>query len=268
MKFSIPFLITLVSFLLISCHKKQESNTLKVGVMSGRESDLINLVAQIAQEKYGIKVEVVTFSDYAIPNTALNDGSIDLNVFQHKPYLEAQVKDRGYPLVAVGKTFIFPIAGYSQKIKNLSELKDHSKIAIPNDPSNQARALLLLQKQGLIVLKEGGTGTATRADIISNPKNLSIIELDAAQLPRSLVDVDIAVINTGYASEVNLLPIRDGLFIEEKDSPYVNLIVARENNQDSKLVKDFVKAYQSPAVMEEAQKLFPGSVIQGWEDRP
>jgi D-methionine transport system substrate-binding protein len=232
--------------------------------MAGRESDLINLVAKIAQEKYGIKVEVVTFSDYAIPNTALNDGSIDLNVFQHQPYLEAQIKNRSYPLVAVGKTFIFPIAGYSQKIHHLSEIKDHSKIAIPNDPSNLARALLLLQKQGLITLKEGGTGTSTTVDVISNTKNLSIIELDAAQLPRSLQDVDIAVINTGYASEINLMPTRDGLFIEEKDSPYVNLIVARENNQDSKLVKDFVKAYQSPEVLEEAQKLFPGSVIQGW----
>jgi D-methionine transport system substrate-binding protein len=264
MKFSISLLITLATVLLTSCHKKQENNTLKVGVMAGRESDLINLVAQIAQEKYGIKVEVVVFSDYAIPNTALNDGSIDLNVFQHKPYLDAQVKDRSYPLVVVGKTFVFPIAGYSQKIKSLSELQDHSKIAIPNDPSNLARALLLLQKQGLITLKEGAAGTATQTDIISNPKNLSIIELDAAQLPRSLQDVDVAVINTGYAAEINLLPTRDGLFVEEKDSPYVNLIVARENNKDSKLVKDFVKAYQSAEVLEKAQELFPGSVIQGW----
>ena len=264
MKFSIPFLVTLATLLLASCHKKQDDNTLKVGVMAGRESDLINLVAQIAKEKYGINVEVVTFSDYAIPNTALNEGSLDLNVFQHKPYLDAQIKDRGYPLTVVGKTFIFPVAGYSQKIKNLSELKNNSKIAIPNDPSNLARALLLLQKQGLITLKEGATGCATTADIISNPKNLSIIELDAAQLPRSLQDVDIAVINTGYAAEINLMPTRDGLFVEEKDSPYVNLIVARENNKDSKLVKDFVKAYESPEVLEKAKELFPGSVIQGW----
>ncbi|MFZ4116363.1 MAG: methionine ABC transporter substrate-binding lipoprotein MetQ [Chthoniobacterales bacterium] len=264
MKISLPFLIALAALLLTSCHKKQENNTLKVGVMAGRESELINLVARIAKEKYGINVEIVTFSDYAIPNTALNDGSIDLNAFQHKPYLDAQIRDRGYPLAVVGKTFIFPIAGYSQKIKNLSELQDHSKIAIPNDPSNMARALLLLQKQGLITLKEGAAGSATQADIISNPKNLSIIELDAAQLPRALQDVDVAVINTGYAAEINLLPMRDGLFVEEKDSPYVNLIVARENNKDSKLVKDFVKAYQSAEVLEKAQELLPGNVIQGW----
>lgn len=264
MKFSITFLMTLATLMLASCHKKQESNTLKVGVMAGRESELINLVAQIAQEKYGIKVDVITFSDYAIPNTALNDGSIDLNIFQHKPYLDAQIKDRGYPLVVVGKTFIFPVAGYSQKIKQLSELQDHAKIAIPNDPSNQARALLLLQKQGLITLKEGANGTATATDILNNPKNLSFIELDAAQLPRSLQDVEIAVINTGYASEINLMPTRDGLFVEEKDSPYVNLIVAREDNKDSKLIQDFVKAYQSAEVLEKANELFPGSVIQGW----
>lgn len=262
MKLLTTLLIALV--LLTSCYKKQDNNTLKVGVMAGRESDLIELVARIAKEKYGLNVEIVHFSDYAIPNTALNDGSIDLNVFQHKPYLDAQIKDRGYPLVIVGKTFVFPIAGYSQRIKNLSELKDHSTIAIPNDPSNLARALLLLQQQGLITLKDGPAATVTKADIISNPKNLSIIELDAAQLPRSLQDVDIAVINTGYAAEINLMPTHDGLFVEGKDSPYVNLIVARENNKDSKSVKDFVKAYQSAEVVEEAQRLFPGSVIQGW----
>lgn len=264
MKFSLSLLLVLIVLVFTSCHKKQESSTLKVGVMIGRESDLINLVAQIAQEKYGIKVKIVTFSDYSIPNRALQDGSIDLNVFQHKPYLDAQVKDLGCQLVSVGKTFIFPIAGYSQKIKTLSELHEHAKIAVPNDPSNLARALLLLQKQGLITLRSNGSSLSTPADITNNPKHLSIIELDAAQLPRALEDVDIAVINTGYAAEINLLPIRDGLFMEEKDSPYVNLIVARENNKETQQVQDFVHACQSPEVLKEAEKLFPGSIIQGW----
>ncbi len=260
----LPLLILLAILLLSSCQRKKESNTLRVGVMAGRESDLINLVAKIAKEKYGVNVEVVTFSDYAIPNTALNDGSIDLNAFEHEPYLQAQIKDRGYHLAIVGKTFVFPIAGYSKKIHHLNELQDHSKVAIPNDPSNMARALLLLQKQGLITLKPGVGTRATPANIIENPKNLSIIELDAAQLPRSLEDVDLAIINTGYAAEINLLPSRDGLFVEEKDSPYVNIIVAREGEKDSTLIKNFVKAYQSPEVFEKAKELLPGSVIQGW----
>jgi D-methionine transport system substrate-binding protein len=220
--------------------------------------------AKIAHEKYGITVETVTFSDYATPNIALNDGSIDLNVFQHRPYLEAQVKDRGYHLVPVGNTFIFPLAGYSKKIGELDRLAEGSKIALPNDPTNLGRALLLLQKKGLITLKANVGLTATTLDIVENPKKFQFIELEAAQLPRSLEDVDLAIINTTYASQIDLLPTRDGLLVEEKDSPYVNVIVAREENKNRKEVQDFVKAYQSAEVLKQANTLFTGAVIQGW----
>lgn len=248
-----------------SCHpKKTEDHVLKVGVISGRESELMETAAKIAKEKYGLNVKILTFSDYATPNIALNDGSIDVNVFQHKPYLDAQIKDRGYHLVAAGNTFVFPLAGYSKKIQQLKQLPDGAKIALPNDPTNLGRALLLLQKQGLIKLKENVGLTGTPLDIIENPKQLHFVELEAAQLPRSLEDVDVAIINTTYASQISLLPTRDGLFVEEKDSPYVNIIVAREENQNRKEVQEFIKSYQSAEVLEQAQHLFEGSVIQGW----
>lgn len=247
-----------------ACQRKKEDHTLKVGVISGRESELMETAAKIAKEKYDLTVQIITFSDYTTPNIALNDGSIDVNVFQHKPYLDSQIKDHAYHLASIGNTFVFPLAGYSQKIKQLDQLPDGAKIALPNDPTNLGRALLLLQKQGLITLKENVGLTATPLDIVNNPKHLQFIELEAAQLPRSLEDVEIAIINTTYATQINLLPTRDGLFVEEKDSPYVNVIVAREDNKDEKSVKEFVKAYQSAEVLEQAQKLFEGSVIQGW----
>ncbi len=264
MKSLFYFTILLFTLFFTSCQRKAEDHALKVGVISGRESELMETAAKIAQEKYGLHVQIVTFSDYTTPNIALNDGSIDLNVFQHKPYLDAQIKDRGYHLVPAGNTFVFPLAGYSKKITQLNQLPDGAKIALPNDPTNLGRALLLLQKQGFITLKENVGLTGTTLDIVANPKNLQFIELAAAQLPRSLEDVDVAIINTTYASQINLLPTRDGLFVEEKDSPYVNIIVAREENQNRKEVQEFVKAYQSAEVLEQAQKLFEGSVIQGW----
>ena len=256
--------LLLLTVAFTSCQRKKEDHVLKVGVISGRESDLMETAAKIAKEKYGLTVQIVTFSDYTTPNIALNDGSIDLNVFQHKPYLDAQIKDRGYHLASVGNTFVFPLAGYSQKIKQMNQLPDGAKIALPNDPTNLGRVLLLLQKQGLITLKENVGLTGTPLDITNNPKHLQFIELEAAQLPRSLEDVDVAVINTTYATQINLLPARDGLFVEEKDSPYVNVIVAREDNKNEKSVQEFVKAYQSAEVFNKANELFEGAVIQGW----
>lgn len=257
-------IISLPTMAFTSCQRKKEDHVLKVGVISGRESELMETAAKIAKEKYGLTVQIITFSDYTTPNIALNDGSIDLNVFQHKPYLDAQIKDRGYHLAPVGNTFVFPLAGYSKKIKQLNQLPDGAKVALPNDPTNLGRALLLLQKQGLITLKENIGLTGTPLDIVNNPKHLQFIELEAAQLPRSLEDVDLAVINTTYATQINLIPTRDGLFVEEKDSPYVNIIVAREDNQNGKSVQEFVKAYQSAEVLNKANELFEGAVIQGW----
>ncbi|HAF51532.1 MAG TPA: methionine ABC transporter substrate-binding protein MetQ, partial [Leclercia adecarboxylata] len=215
---------------------------------------------------YGLDVELVTFNDYVLPNEALSKGDIDANAFQHKPYLDQQIKDRGYKLVAAGNTFVYPIAGYSKKIKSLEELQDGSQVAVPNDPTNLGRSLLLLQKVGLITLKDGVGLLPTVLDVTGNPKNLKIVELEAPQLPRSLDDAQIAlaVINTTYASQINLTPAKDGIFVEDKDSPYVNLIVTREDNKDAENVKKFVQAYQSDEVYQEANKVFNGGAVKGW----
>jgi D-methionine transport system substrate-binding protein len=253
----------IIGVALTGCGEKKD-NHLKVGAIAGAETQVAEEAAKIAKEKFGLEVEIVQFSDFATPNVALNDGSIDVNAFQHKPYLDSQIKDRGFKLVAVGNTFVYPIAGYSKKIKAVSELKEGSQIAVPNDPTNLGRSLLLLQKQGLLKLKDGAGLSATVLDIAENPKKVKIVELDAAQLPRALEDVDLAIINTVYASQVNLQPTRDGLFVEDKESPYVNLIVARENNQNDEKVKNFVKSYQDEAVFKKATELFNGGVVKGW----
>lgn len=201
----------------------------------GAEQQVAEVAQKVAKDKYGTDVELVTFNDYVLPNEALSKGDIDANAFQHKPYLDQQLKDRGYKLVAVGNTFVYPIAGYSKKIKSLDELQDGSQVAVPNDPTNLGRSLLLLQKVGLIKLKDGVGLLPTVLDVVENPKNLKIVELEAPQLPRSLDDAQIAlaVINTTYASQIGLTPAKDGIFVEDKDSPYVNLIVTREDNKDA-----------------------------------
>lgn len=254
----------LAALLITGCGKSEQDNHIKVGAIAGSEAQVVEVAKKVAKEKYGLEVEVVTFSDFATPNVALNDGSIDVNAFQHKPYLDSQIKDRGFKLVSVGNTFVYPIAGYSKKIKSLSDLKAGAQVAVPNDPTNLGRSLLLLQKQGLIKLKPDVGLNATVLDIVENTKQLKVVELEAAQLPRSLEDVDLAIINTVYASQINLLPNRDGLFVEDKESPYVNLIVAREDNQNSQKVKQFVQAYQSEGVYKAAVNLFNGGVIKGW----
>ncbi len=195
---------------------------------------------------------------------SLDDGSVDVNAFQHKPYLDQQIKDRGYKLAIAGNSFVYPIAGYSKRIKSVDEIKDGDRIAVPNDPTNLGRSLILLEKQGLIKLRDGVGLNGTVRDIAENPKNISIVELDANQLPRSLDDVTLAIINTTYASSINLTPAKDGIFVEDKDSPYVNLIVAREDNVNAENVKNFVKAYQTDTVDQAANKIFKGGAVKGW----
>ncbi|WP_273830967.1 MetQ/NlpA family lipoprotein [Serratia bockelmannii] len=252
---------------LAGCGQDEKNpNHIKVGVIVGAEQQVAEVAQKVAKEKYGLDVELVTFNDYVLPNEALSKGDIDLNAFQHKPYLDQQIKDRGYKLVPVGSTFVYPIAGYSKKIKSLDELKEGSQIALPNDPTNLGRSLLLLQKVGLIKLKDGVGLLPTVLDVTENPKNLKLVELEAPQLPRSLDDqqIALAVINTTYASQIGLTPAKDGLFVEDKDSPYVNLLVAREDNKDAENVKKFVQAYQSDEVDAAANKIFNGGAVKGW----
>ncbi|WP_038182024.1 MetQ/NlpA family lipoprotein [Vibrio rhizosphaerae] len=269
MKLSLKGLLTIATaasaLVLASCgDKTADNNKIKVGVIAGAETQVAEVAKKVAKDKYNLDVELVTFTDYVTPNAALDDGSVDVNAFQHKPYLDQQIADRGYKLKIAGKTFVYPIAGYSKTIKSVDALKAGDRIAVPNDPTNLGRSLILLQQQGLITLRDGVGLKATVQDIVKNPKQLEILELDAAQLPRSLDDVTIAIINTTFASQLHLSPEKDGLFVEDKESPYVNLIVARENNVNDQNVQNFVKAYQTDEVYQAAMKIFNDGVVKGW----
>lgn len=258
-----------ISLSLFSCgrgNKTDDPNSIKVGVEAGPEYIVAQAAQKVAKDKFGLEVELVQFNDYVMPNEALHQGDIDVNVFQNKPYLDVQAKQRGYKFAIQGNTFVYPLAGYSKKIKKITELKDGSTIIIPNDPTNEGRSLLLLQKAGLLKLRDGIGLLPNLNDIVANPKNLKIVELEAPQLPRALDDqnVTIAIINNTFATPVGLVASRDGLFVEDQESPYVNIIVSREDNKNAAKVKKFVQAFQSPEVAAAALKEFKGGAVQGW----
>lgn len=240
-----------------------DSAPLKVGVTPGPHAEVMDEVKKIA-EKDGLKIQVIEFSDYVTPNSALADGEIDVNSFQHQPYLDNVVKDRGYKLVAVARTMIFPIGIYSKKIKDIKEVGDNAVVTLPNDPTNGGRALVLLEKIGLIRLKEGLGINATPADIVENRKNLKIIESEAAQIPRTLEDVTIAAINCNYAMSAGLVPARDALAREDNSSPYANILVTRENMKDDPRVARLIRAYHSPEIKQFVNEHFGGSAFPTW----
>jgi len=260
--------LLLAGLLLAGCDQNgSDAKHIKVGVINGAEQDVAEVAKKVAKEKFGLDVELVGFSGSLLPNDATSHGELDANVFQHPPFLAEDNKAHGYKLVAVGNTFVFPMAGYSRKIKSVTELKDGATVAIPNDPTNLGRALLLLQNEKLITLKPGVGLLPTSLDITANPKKLNIMELEGAQLPRVLDDpkVDVAIISTTYLQQTGLSPVHDSVFIEDKNSPYVNIVVAREDNKDAENVKEFVQAYQSPEVVKAAETIFNGGAVPGWE---
>lgn len=255
--------------LLASCggaSTKEDPNHIRVGITSGPEREIAEAAKKEAKEKYDLDVELVAFNDYVVPNEALNQGDIDVNAFQHVPYLEAQAKQRGYKITPVGNTFVYPIVAYSKKIKSITALQNGNTVAIPNDPTNGGRALLLLQKNGLLKLRDGVGLLPKVIDITENPKELKIVEIEAPQLPRVLDDkeVIVAVINNNFAAQAGLNADEFGILKEEKESPYVNVIAARLDNKDQEKVKNFVKAYQSDAVVAAAAKVFKGGAVKGW----
>ncbi len=211
--------------------------------------------------KEGVELDIKVFTDYVQPNQQVADGHIDANFFQHKPYLDSFNKEHKTNLVAVGLIHVEPFGAYSQKIQSIKELKDGALVALPNDPSNGARALLLLQKQGLIKLKDPANILATSRDIVDNPKHLKFRELEAATLPRILPDVDLALINTNYAMEAGLNPVKDALFIEGADSPYANLVVTTEAKKDSPAIKKLVQALQSPQIKQFILDKYKGAIV-------
>lgn len=254
-------LTTFVSALALSTAAMAED--IKVGVSPGEHAEIMEEVAKVA-EPMGLNIDVIEFSDYVVPNQALADGDLEANSFQHRPYLENQMKDRGFELVEVGTTITTPMGIYSDQLTSVDDLEDGAQVAIPNDPTNGGRALLLLQDLGVITLAEGTGLVPSPLDIQDNPKNLNFLELDAAQLPRALADADIAIINTNYALASGLSPRNDSIAMEKADSPYVNIIVVQEGRQDEPWVKTLVEAYQSDEIKAFIDDKYEGAVLTSW----
>ena len=207
-------------------------------------SEILNEIKPLLA-KEGIDLKIIEFTDYVKPNLALADKEVDATFHQHLPFLEKFNAEHNTNLVSAGNVHIEPMGVYSHKIKALSDLPLKAKVAIPNDPSNGGRALLILQAAGLIKLKDGGTVSSTVQDITDNPKQLQFSELDAAQVPRAIDDVDIAVINTNFALEAGLNPLKDSLFLEAKDSPYANILAIRAGDESRPEIQKLLKALQS-----------------------
>jgi len=241
----------LLGLILLVCFASQaiasNDKTIVVGVTPFPHKEIM-LIAQSLLDKEGFRLVLRDFSDFIQPNMALAEGHLTANFFQHIPYLENMSRERNLRLAWIAKVHIEPLGMYSRRIKSLEELKAGDIVSVPNDPTNNARALRLLEKHGLITLKEGALVTAR--DIIDNPRGLRIRELEAAQLPRTLVDVTASVINTNFASEAGLVPSRDAIIIEDKDSPFANVVVVREADKSSPAAQALVRAVNSPEVRE------------------
>lgn len=240
-----------------------QDKPIKIGVTAGPHAQILEQVKKVA-ERDGLKVQIVEFTDYIQPNAALAAGDLDANSYQHKPFLDQQVKDRGYKITSVGYTVNFPIGIYSKKVRSLKDLKEGARFGIPNDPTNGGRVLLVLQDQGLIKLKPGVGLKATPLDVVENPKKLKFVELEAAQLPRSLDDLDASAVNTNYAVPAGLNPGKDAIAQESAKSPYVNLIAVREQDKDKPWVAKLVKAYHSEEIRKFVQAEFKGAVVPGF----
>ena len=250
---------------LVGCSKSsgENVNTVKIGV-TGDEHEIWDLVKD-KLKKDGINLEIISFSDYIRPNIALDEGEIDINAFQHHAYLENFNNERHLNLVSIGDTVFAPMAIYPGKLSSLDQVTKGSKIAVPNDATNLGRALILLENAGFIKLKKEAGLLPTLKDIEENKKEIEIVELVATQIPRSLQDVDLAVINSGVAVNAGLSPTESSLFIEDEDletsKPYINLIATKEENKDNELFLKVVKAYQSEDIRKAINELFKGESI-------
>jgi D-methionine transport system substrate-binding protein len=236
-------------------------NRIKVGV-SGGDGELIWAKVKEVAKRQGLDIDVIVFNDYLLPNAALDGGDLDANAFQHKPFLENQVKTRGYKIVSIADTIVEPIGLYSIKVKKVADLPDGASIGIPNDPSNGGRGLLLLQQQGLIQLRDGVGILPSTRDVVRNPHHFKFRELDAAQLPRSLADLDAAIINTNYALQAKLHPGKDSIAIESRtNNPYGNVIAVRQADKDKAVFKILVAAYQNDEIRQFILKQFDGAIL-------
>ena len=239
-----------------------ESKTIVVGASSTPHAEILEEIKSLVEAK-GYDLDIKIFDDYVMPNTALSEGSLDANYFQHIPYLEETISQKGYKLTYTEKVHLEPMGVYSKTLKNLEELSNNSKIAIPNDPTNGSRAIQLLADNGLI--KVSDHDLLTIKDITENPKNIEFVEVEAAQLPSVLEDVDAAVINTNYALSANLNPTKDAIAIESSDSPYSNILACREDNKDSEKIKVLPEALTSPEAKAFIEEKYKGSIIPSFE---
>jgi len=238
----------------------QAAEIVRLGVTAGPHAQIAEVAKKVAARD-GLDIRIVEFQDYIRPNAALDAGDLDANSYQHLPFLESQIQARGYKISAVGYTVAFPMGFYSKRVKSLAELPRGAKVGIPNDPSNSGRALQLLQKAGVLKLKATAGIGATAADIVDNPKGLQIVQLEAAQLARSLDDLDASAINTNFAMQAGLVPTRDAIAIEDAHGPWANLIAVRTGDKDKPWVAKLVKAFQSPEVKAFVADKFSGSMV-------
>ncbi|MFY1854764.1 MetQ/NlpA family ABC transporter substrate-binding protein [Achromobacter xylosoxidans] len=263
LRHTLAALATLIGFAAAAPAMAQDAE-LKVGVTVGPHAQIGEVVQQVAARQ-GLKVKLVEFSDFIQPNAALDAKELDLNIYQHKPFLESQNKARGYKLVPVAAAVVQQMGIYSKRVKSLDDLQPGAKVAIPNDPTNGARALLVLQAAKLIKLKDGVTVTASLFDVVDNPRKLKFVEIEAAQLPHSLADVDAAAVNSAYAIPAGLSPAKDALVLESKEAPFAAVVIAaREDNKNDPRIARFIKAYQSDEVKAFVAQKFPGAYSTSW----
>ncbi|CAL78034.1 D-methionine ABC transporter protein, periplasmic binding protein [Bradyrhizobium sp. ORS 278] len=248
---------------LLSVALPAHAETIRVGVTAGPHAEIIDVVKKVAAER-GLDIKVVEFTDYVIPNQALALKDLEANSFQHEPYLKNQISKTGWKIVKVATTIASPQGVYSQKYKTLAELPEGAKVAIANDPSNGARGLMILALHGVIKLKDPGNVASTVADITDNPKKLKFVELDAAQLPRALADVDLVSINNNYAVQAGLNPAKDAIARENAEGPWVNILAVREEDKDKPWVKRLIEAYHSEPVKAFLDTRFKGTYIATW----
>jgi D-methionine transport system substrate-binding protein len=241
----------------------EDKKAIKVGIISGEDEDVWRVVTAEAAKK-GLTIETVVFNDYTQPNEALERGEIDANAFQHKPYLDNQIKTQGYHIVPVGYTGVWPIGLYSKKFTKVADLPEGAVIGLPNDPSNEGRALHVLQNEGVIKLKDGTGILATTADIAENPKKVEIKELDAGIVGRSVEDLDAAVVNTDWALKSGLGPENRIAQEPVADNPYRNFIAVKAGNENEAWVKTLVASYQNEAVKAEFDKVYKGTGISAY----
>lgn len=237
--------------------------SIKVGIMSGEDEDVWRVVTAEAGKK-GLKIETVVFNDYTQPNEALERGEVDANAFQHQPYLDNQIKQNGYHIVRVGYTGVWPIGLYTKKYKTVSDIPEGAVIGVPNDPSNEGRALRVLQNEGVIKLKDGTGILATIADITENPKKVEIKELDAGVVGRAIEDLDAAVVNTDWALKSGLTPANRIAQEPVADNPYRNFIAVKEGSENEAWVKTLVSSYQNDVVKAEFDKVYKGTGISAY----